>query len=573
MERGRESLPSREELIVSGAEARNELDRILSDPGFQCAERNKKFLRFVAEEFFAGRADSLKAYTIAVDVFGRPQSFDASIDPIVRIEATRLRSALIRYYEKNGSSRGIEIRLPKGHYAPEFARIPQRRKTDQLTPQKIGPIPVARFGKRLRHMFIALPRKAYLAAGAVMATAVLASAFLIVQHQSVRVTDKPTVSIEMASDGPEDARASALRDSLMIALSRFNALRLSADAYTASTKSRVRTDGETYGRYQIQLKYRADARSRSVWWQVIDQNSGEAMRAGEESAAIDDLSPNGADERLVSKLAVRLASMRGVINSIETAHDLDTPSLGNGCVLRAGLALNTRNSDLLTNARSCLERTLELRPYDADAHAMLSAVLLASDPDRRSDALTSLASDHADEAVALAPESDRSYMAQMMAAFRAGQLEKAKQAGGRAIALNPNNPAVAARYSSILFAMGDWKEAASLARKASQIDDVPQPEAERTLAFDAYRRGAYDEAAIRLQRMADSRCPLTQLLLAASLAQAGDEREAAAMLTTIKDERPDFEETFQTDMASRRLTPVLVDALGEGLRRAGSKVQ
>src|SRR5262245_48575833 len=101
MRRGRAILPAREELPVSSTDARNELDRILSDPEFHCAERNKKFLRFIAEELFAGRASALKAYTIAVDVFGRPSNFDASIDPIVRIEATRLRAALIRYYEAN----------------------------------------------------------------------------------------------------------------------------------------------------------------------------------------------------------------------------------------------------------------------------------------------------------------------------------------------------------------------------------------------------------------------------------------------------------------------------------------
>src|SRR5262245_29916184 len=111
MERGQDVLPPQSELSVSSAEARNELDRILSDPEFHCAERNKKFLRFIAEELFSGRTNALKAYTIAVDVFGRPQSFDASTDPIVRIEATRLRAALIRYYETNKHGRGIEIRL------------------------------------------------------------------------------------------------------------------------------------------------------------------------------------------------------------------------------------------------------------------------------------------------------------------------------------------------------------------------------------------------------------------------------------------------------------------------------
>ncbi|WP_129155274.1 hypothetical protein [Bosea sp. Tri-44] len=95
---------------------------MLSDPDFQCSDRNKRFLQYVSEELFHGREASVKAYTIAVDVFGRPSSFDPAIDPIVRIEATRLRAALISYYDLHGAGR-IQIDLPKGRYIPNFIRL------------------------------------------------------------------------------------------------------------------------------------------------------------------------------------------------------------------------------------------------------------------------------------------------------------------------------------------------------------------------------------------------------------------------------------------------------------------
>ena len=76
---------------VSYAEAKEELERILSDPEFHCTDRHRKFLRFVTEELVQGRGAAVKAYSIAADVFGRPPSFDPSVDPIVRIEASRLR--------------------------------------------------------------------------------------------------------------------------------------------------------------------------------------------------------------------------------------------------------------------------------------------------------------------------------------------------------------------------------------------------------------------------------------------------------------------------------------------------
>jgi tetratricopeptide (TPR) repeat protein len=562
-------IPS-DSMPVSGLEARDELERVLSDSSFQCTERNKKFLRFIAEELFAGRASALKAYSVAVDVFGRPQSFDASTDPIVRIEATRLRAALIRYYELDRNGKGVQIRLPKGHYVPDFARVPALAAAEPTTEPESPPAGRAEFVPLLSRLPGRITNMA-LSLGALLAAVLIIGAGLFFQTGSAAITDRPSVSLDLVlSGGPDDSSALAMRDSLMIALSRFNTLRLS-DAYTASAVGR--RDPRQRSRYVIVAKYSADADWASVWWQVVDGESGEALRSGLERVPAAASKSGAADEQLVSTLAVRLASFRGVINTIETARDLETPSLGNGCVLRAGLSLIAANEEMLQAARSCLERTLKLRPYDADAHAALASVLLAVDPVDAPTALTQAAREHADAAVALAPESDRSYMAQMQVAFRTGRTEAAKQAGRRAIELNPYNASIVARYASIQFSLGDWDEAVPLAIKASQFDGLPQPEAERTLAFDAYRQGRFDEAALRLQKTPETHCYLTQLLLAAALAQAGRNDEAASVVSEIKSGRPDFERTFKTDMARRQLAPALTAALGQGLMRAGSKIE
>jgi adenylate cyclase len=60
-------------------------------------QRTRNFLRYVTEETLAGRAERIKAYSIAMEVFGRDQTFDAQNDPVVRIEAGGLRRALERY--------------------------------------------------------------------------------------------------------------------------------------------------------------------------------------------------------------------------------------------------------------------------------------------------------------------------------------------------------------------------------------------------------------------------------------------------------------------------------------------
>jgi adenylate cyclase len=96
------------------------LDRILSSPDFHASKRRKGFLRFVVEEVLAGRDEMIKAYTIAVTVFGRGNDFDPQIDPIVSVEAGRLRRALEHYYLSSGRNNALRIEIPKGTFVPSF---------------------------------------------------------------------------------------------------------------------------------------------------------------------------------------------------------------------------------------------------------------------------------------------------------------------------------------------------------------------------------------------------------------------------------------------------------------------
>lgn len=100
---------------------RAQLDRILASPEFLAPERGRRFLQYIVEETLEGHAGQLKAFTIAQAVFGRDASFDAQNDPVVRIEAGRIRRALERYYLVCGSSDPIQITIPKGGYAPHFS--------------------------------------------------------------------------------------------------------------------------------------------------------------------------------------------------------------------------------------------------------------------------------------------------------------------------------------------------------------------------------------------------------------------------------------------------------------------
>ena len=98
----------------SPEEVQAQLERILGHRDFEASGRTREFLRFVVEETLAGRRHRLKGYTIAVEVFGRAKDFDANLDPIVRIQAGRLRRALERYYLVAGGDDPVLITVPKG---------------------------------------------------------------------------------------------------------------------------------------------------------------------------------------------------------------------------------------------------------------------------------------------------------------------------------------------------------------------------------------------------------------------------------------------------------------------------
>src|SRR3954471_2106486 len=77
-----------------------QLDRILSSKAFRQADRLKRFLTFTVNETLAGRGEQLKEFVIGVEVFSKGPSFDPRSDPIVRVQARRLRAQLARYYHE-----------------------------------------------------------------------------------------------------------------------------------------------------------------------------------------------------------------------------------------------------------------------------------------------------------------------------------------------------------------------------------------------------------------------------------------------------------------------------------------
>lgn len=114
------------------------LEKIIASRSFRGSPRLQELLRYVVTETLSGRASTVKAYSIAVDVFGRNPSFDPSTDTIVRVQAGRLRNALVNYYKGEGKNDRIRIEIPRGGYVPVFQSV---RADDDAAPHDIDPAP------------------------------------------------------------------------------------------------------------------------------------------------------------------------------------------------------------------------------------------------------------------------------------------------------------------------------------------------------------------------------------------------------------------------------------------------
>jgi hypothetical protein len=98
------------------------LERLLRADRFRKSPSLRQLLDYLVRKCAEGSADDIKESTIAMDVFGRPTSFDSRLDNSVRVQAHRLRKTLEGYYEAEGAADEFRITIPKGSYIPAFQR-------------------------------------------------------------------------------------------------------------------------------------------------------------------------------------------------------------------------------------------------------------------------------------------------------------------------------------------------------------------------------------------------------------------------------------------------------------------
>jgi hypothetical protein len=100
------------------------LERIEACAGLRRAPRLREFLDYVARRSLRDGCIQIHEQEIGTAVFGRPETYDTSVDNIVRANATELRKRIETYFESEGSEESLIVEIPRGSYVPVFRYRP-----------------------------------------------------------------------------------------------------------------------------------------------------------------------------------------------------------------------------------------------------------------------------------------------------------------------------------------------------------------------------------------------------------------------------------------------------------------
>ncbi len=141
---------------------KRELDAILKSRLFSRSHSLVGLLDYICQKYFEGRVDQIKEYTIAVEHFGRAEEFHSKDDPIVRVDANRLRRRLRRYYRTEGKDHPVYISIPSGQYAPVFHHRSQGDSFPSEIEDAAEPVPAEPGAETMEEASAASGRPAWL---------------------------------------------------------------------------------------------------------------------------------------------------------------------------------------------------------------------------------------------------------------------------------------------------------------------------------------------------------------------------------------------------------------------------
>ena len=172
------------------------LERIGASPGLRRAPRLREFLDYVARRSLRDGCNQIHEQEIGVAVFGRLESYDTSVDNIVRANATELRKRIEAYFDSEGSHEPLIVEIPRGSYSPVFRHRPA--VVEPIPPRAAGTATAeaSELKPAARRTLFWLP---WVIAGFMVATLSACCIFLWMQNRAIYKSlypwkDEPTVS-------------------------------------------------------------------------------------------------------------------------------------------------------------------------------------------------------------------------------------------------------------------------------------------------------------------------------------------------------------------------------------------
>ncbi len=541
---------------------REQLDRILHSGPFAHSRRRQRFLEYIVNETLAGRSERLKGYNVGLEVFDRPETFDPAIDPIVRIEAARVREKLREYYDTDGLNDHIRIDLPKGTYMPHI----EFRAID-------APEPEAR--SLLRRKATASPLAAIATVGVL-----LLAGFAVWNWfgPSAPVSEKASIAVlpfENIGNEPQWARfADGLTGDIVSDLSHskdlFVVARNSTEVYKGKPTD-VRTVGRELGvRYVLEGSIQPSGERIRVTTQLIDAKTGGHVWSNRYDRPATDLFEVQRD--VTGKIAATLTGYGGAVAEAErslirrkqpnnlTAYDL---------YLLGMEAKHKVTVEGIIEAERLFRKALEIDPQLARAY-----VGLAADYEYRLDFGMGDPSENmakhleaARNAVRLDPNDGEAQLVLGHAYAYQGLADQALEQFAKAEALAPNNADVLILIAWYLPQLGQPGRAVALVERALQLNPNYPYWYNQGLRFAYFFGGQFDKS-LKYAKLVTDPFATDYAYFAAASAMTGDMTAAkAAAANVIRLDRDWTVERYLSDSGSYPEDVAMLFV--EGARKAG----
>jgi TolB-like protein len=559
---------------ISAESCRAQLARVLNSTDFDATDRERRFLGYVVDEALSGRGSRIKAYSIAVEVFGRDVSFDPQADPIVRVEAGHLRRSLERYYLTAGQADPILIKIPKGAYVPTFALRPQ--PASATPPQPIISPTIASPSSGRRTPLLMGSVIAALLVAAVATLALWWSSF----GGGPTAPEIPRVLVETFDDltGTEASAAisTGLRQEVVGELSKFKDL-VVHESYPTNSDSSIPAPRFVLGgsvnlsadvfRLRVRLVSRADG---SVLW--AESYDG-GMHVAELLKAQTDIAHN---------VATTLGPTYGIIFSADSTRQVSSPPddwTAYSCTLSFYAYSIVLDAKTRSSVRDCLEKTVDRFPSYATAWGLLSLTYIddhrfqfPTDP-AASQAALQRALAAAKRAVDLDPRNVRGLHAQMLAFYFNQDIDGALAVGKQALAINPNDTDLMGEYGSRLALSGNWPEGCAFTAEARRRHPAASTSYEVDLALCAYFSRDYPQAVLWIRKTTFPDNPVYHVVAAAVFGEGGYKGDAERESAWLDENQPALVKNIRQAVSARMARPEDVEFFISSLKKAGLQIK